>query len=301
MAGLDLCFKEWPIFVGGTSVCLFYFSFVHALVLPLVAMTQAPNEVAAPSLEDFHFVFQGSVVRTAATTLSAVKPSDKTIVVKVNKVIQPSSKAATRYEGKEVTVVLEKKPPELKPETEGVFYTNSLVSGDGLAVKGVVDIHPGHQDSVVAAATARRDDAVVRQAQRADLVVSGKVVAIREPDSNVLNAGGRLRITEHPARWREAEIEVQSVEKGPNRQRIRVLFPLSHDVLWKAAPKYQVGEEGIWFLHKNQTETAPVHRWMGAMTATQQDGYTALSPADFHPKASAERVKPLIEKAKGTK
>jgi hypothetical protein len=282
-------------------VCHLYIASFLAATLLTTLGDEPANPITLPPLDDFHFVFQGTVVKARATAVSAVKATDRTLIVKVKKVIQPSSKAAARYEGKEITVLLDQKQPTPLPEpgAQGVFYTNTLVSGEGLAVEGVADFRPDHATTATAAASARRDDALVRQAANADLVVTGKVVAVNQPPSDVVNAGGKLRITEHPARWREAEIEIQSTEKGPNRQRVHVLFPLSHDVLWKNAPKYKVGQEGIWFLHKNQTESPAVHHWLGAMSASQQDGYTALSPVDFHPKETAERIKPLIERAKG--
>jgi hypothetical protein len=97
--------------------------------------------------------------------------------------------------------------------------------------------------------------------------------------------------------WREAVIEIQSVEKGKpaKKNQVVVLFPQSKDVMWYKAPKFQKDQEGAWLLHRNQTQHVEVHRWMGAQAAQQGDGYTALNPLDFQPQAQVKQIKQLIK------
>jgi hypothetical protein len=255
----------------------------------------------AELLKHYVFVFNGTVRKLKATTMAAVKPTDRTIVVKVDKVLQPATKVGKRYEGKEITVDLTDNQP-VEVGKQGVFYTNSLVSGESLAVRGIVNFNPEHPSVTAAAVQAVPTEAIRAALEKADTVVVGKVVDVREPAAQVLNAGGapKVRVSEHAAYWQEAVIDVQSVEKGDaNRNKqVVVLFPRSQDVRWKSAPKFEKGQEGAWLLHRNQTTNVQVHRWMGALAASEKEGYTALKPSNFYPKDQVERMRAVLNDLK---
>jgi hypothetical protein len=125
------------------------------------------------------------------------------------------------------------------------------------------------------------------------------VIEVREPSKKVLTADQpkKVRISEHVPNWREAVIEVQSVVKGdvPANKRVIVLFPQGNDILWKHSPKFQVGQEGTWMLHKNQTPSKHVAMWLGAQAAQDNEGYTALDPDDYQPKAQDDRVQKVLK------
>jgi hypothetical protein len=123
---------------------------------------------------------------------------------------------------------------------KGVFYTNSLVSGESLVVKGIANFHPEHSTTAEAVVATQPDRLLDKQISGAQAVVVGTVVAIKEPNPRVLNGGSpKIRITEHAAFWREAVISVDSVEKGKlnGKSTFHVLFPESYDAAWRGCPK----------------------------------------------------------------
>jgi hypothetical protein len=280
---------------------LFYLAACPLLAAALPSFPQDEAK-AAPSSDDYPFVFEGTVQKKAASTVAAVKSAERTAVVKVTAVLHPTTRDAKRYVGKEITVVYEDRQPLPLPEAgaKAVFSTKPLVSAESLAVKGVAALTPEHIAATRAAALARPEQTVLRQIAKADLVVTGKVVAIRDPSREVLSGGSnRVSTREHAAQWREAEIEVQSVEKGekPRKNTVHVLFPASPDASWKHAPKFTLNQEGTWLLHKDQSKNPQIHRWMGALTVQQNDAFTALDSIDFHKKEESARIKALVQKA----
>jgi hypothetical protein len=111
----------------------------------------------------------------------------------------------------------------------------------------------------------------------------------------------RKPITEHDPQWREAEIEVDAVEKGgTGKKKVVVRFPGSDDVRWYKAPKFQPGQEGVFILQKAAGETAarPSTRRgravaAAAETAAGADTFTALDPDDFQPSERAPEIRAL--------
>ncbi len=93
-----------------------------------------------------------------------------------------------------------------------------------------------------------------------------------------------LGVTEHDPRWTEAIVEVESVEKGDAGPTVTVLFPGSRDVSWFRAPKFEVGDSGIWLLHKDLIEEFDI------------PAFTALDTADFRPRSELDRVRALIRR-----
>jgi hypothetical protein len=138
----------------------------------------------------------------------------------------------------------------------------------------------------------------------ADIVVSGRVVSVRLLDESVRSRGKTAvaapstgHVSEHSARWNEAIVEVQTVEKGrESHKQIVVRFPRSTDVAWAKAPKFEPGQEGLFVLHKASDEEAPSPRSAGAKRKRPQS-YVALHAGDFLPAHGAEAVKALMPTA----
>src|SRR5215212_8731452 len=79
------------------------------------------------------FVFAGEVVRTRATTMEIVEPTDETAVVRVERVLSAPDDLGVRR-GSQVTVRLQS---AAKKGQRAVFFTVGWISGDGLAVQEV--------------------------------------------------------------------------------------------------------------------------------------------------------------------
>jgi len=251
-----------------------------------------PKPRARQLADEAKFVFQGSVKKVKASTLKGVPKSDRTVVVRVDRVIQ-APEALSDHAGRDVTVLLG--PGEkVDPGQTLIFYTNGWIFGEGVAVQSI-----GHETATTpkVAALSNHPDEPVRslrtrealaQADRADLIVTGRVAAVRLPaaEANARAKGmasGRTseRISEHAPLWQEAVIAVDEVHKGGRaRKQVVVRFPSSSDVRWYQAPKFHAGQEGVFLLHKQQAGGARA-KAMGAPLKGEQ--YTALHPGDFQP------------------
>jgi hypothetical protein len=226
------------------------------------AMT--PGSRSGSLIEQARFVFQGTVKKVKATTLKSVPASDRTIIVRVDRVIQ-SPEALSDYAGHDVTVQMA--PGEkVRPGETLIFYTTGWIFGDSLAVQSV-----GHEEATaprVAAMSAHPEDpvrtlhatAAMAQAARADLVVTGRVSSVRVPAGAKARAkalaGGTTteRISEHAPMWQEAVIDVDETHKGRERRRqVVVRFPSSTDVRWYRAPKFHAGQEASSFCTSNRS------------------------------------------------
>jgi hypothetical protein len=76
------------------------------------------DELAAKA----EFIFTGTLQKVKATTMPEVPVSDKTVVVRVDEILQAPG-SLRDFAGKEVTVQLIK-PTEMKPGDLATFFTN---------------------------------------------------------------------------------------------------------------------------------------------------------------------------------
>jgi hypothetical protein len=135
------------------------------------------------------------------------------------------------------------------------------------------------------------DEPVAALRQRidsAELVVSGRVVEILEPPPS-----GTTRISEHDPNWQEAVIEVDEVAKGDlgddQVKQVVVRFAESSDIRWYQAPKFEVGQEGVWMLGDT---TAIAAR---AELGEEPGKYLALESADFVSMEQIDEIRSLVE------
>ena len=258
----------------------------------------------ADSKADAPFVFEGSVKTLSASNVSAVPADERIAVVQVDHV-RLAPRALAGFAGKEIT--LRMAPGEkLAAGEKGVFYTDSLVFADNLAVQSM-----GHDPLVQTEAKAALASAgpVARQLRsridQADCIVSGQVTEVRPLQPAAAKTAAKALagaptalpepISEHTPFWQEAVVQVSSVHKGPKQQMMAVLFPASTDVRWRNAPKFKKGQKGTWLLHS----TAPAA--VTAMPTTARGKgpayYTALDPNDFHSSAEGAVIRAMLPAA----
>ena len=150
----------------------------------------------------------------------------------------------------------------------------------------------------------------------ADLVVLGKVVAVKLPGESEVAAQQAARdmvpaalkpVSEHDPKWREAVVEVDQVQKGQHSaKRVNVLFPSSTDVRWYKAPKFTAGQQGFFALHKSKMKESErldtrARAPAAAPSEKEVEVYTALHPADFQPIAHEERMRSAIARVPAAK
>jgi hypothetical protein len=139
--------------------------------------------------------------------------------------------------------------------------------------------------------------ALRNRANRAELVVTGKVTEIREAPRQP-----KAPITEHDPEWRQAVVAVEDAPRtGASRARkpkqVVIRFAASPDVRWAKAPKFAVGDAGVWMLgEKKQTKDAEAMR---TAAGAQKNEFVVVEPEDFLPMEFTERVRTLLAKKSG--
>jgi len=271
------------------------------------------------------FVFQGTIQKVKSATMKQVPIDDRTAVVAVDQVLEAPENLA-KFAGQEITVHLSGRQ-KIKPGQKMIFHAVSWIYGDSIAVRSLSQepVKASHMALLSAAS-----DPVEQRAQRmkrerfddADLVVSGKVLAVRLPSETSTNkkvkgvgAGliaqsTRKPVSEHDPKWREAIVEVADVHKGSHKKKqVVVRFPASMDVMWHQSPKFQPGQQGYFMLQKSEAKTTgrkPTRKATAKGTAqlvaaapavAARDSYVALDPADFQPFNEPGGVKSIIESA----
>ncbi len=263
------------------------------------ALPQATNNPAALAKQS-SITFVGTVSQVAATTLAAVPKSPQTIVVRVDSVLKKPA-AVSLKKGDTVTVEV-KDPAAFQEGTQATFYTEGWIFGSGVAVKELGHAAPPSgptpapvetpEKTVVQSPSDISDQDLQRLIAAADYVVTGRITDVH-PWTVPKSAVPRYRTSEHSASWHEAVLQVQSVLKGPKLKRNKIVlrFPLSRDVAWVSAPKFEPGQQGVFILQKEDVSGAAA-----TSGATKADVYTCLRPGDFVPMTEEPRVRSLLKK-----
>jgi len=221
------------------------------------------------------FIFSGTVHKNSASPDSAV--------VRVDEILRNAG-VVSDVLGKEVMVLLD--GPPLKEGEQVVFFTNVAIYGNQLTVR---EIGRASSEPNLAALQIRDvikaapDSELETRLAAADLVVLGKVSSVRARASR-----DRRVPSEHDPEWWQATVRIESVEKGAAASTtVLVLFPHSVDIRWFAAPKFKVGQEGVFLLQR----TSDNNLQNIDLKAT---GFTALHPQDFQPTQALPKVKRLV-------
>ncbi|HEY2954119.1 MAG TPA: hypothetical protein VGK89_02580 [Candidatus Eisenbacteria bacterium] len=268
----------------------------------------SPDTRAEDPRDRARFVFQGTVKKLRASALDEVPASDRTVVVRVERVIH-APEVLGDCAGEDVTVRLAE-GETVKSGESLIFHTRGWIFGQGIAVESV-----GHDPATKRAVTALshhpgdpakslRAREAMEQSGRADLIVTGRVSAVRAAPretparaSRTASGTAARRVSEHDPLWQEAVIEVEEVHKGRNPgPRVVVCFPKSADVRWHLAPKFRKGQRGVFLLHREQLVRGAARAGGAARGAGL---YTALHPADVQPLAELPRIRRAAGKARG--
>ena len=266
-----------------------------ALALPGVPAVAQMSRAALVKRSDIIFI--GTVTQVGAVAAPEVPASPRTTVVRIDNVLEKPA-AVALAPGDWVTVETVQ-PGSLKPGTQATFYTTGWIFGRGVAVREVGH-EPGRspvvvadQQEAVARARLEVNDADLKaHIQRAAMVVAGRVEQVRPAELAAAPTRPK-RITEHDPQWQEAIIHVQDGIKGAQAgDQVVVRFPGSRDVAWVGAPRFTVGQEGTFLLHKDSTTGSPLTMIAGKAVPA----YTALHDVDVLSKQDATRVRALIRK-----
>lgn len=226
-------------------------------------------------------VFKGTVEKTGASTMPAVKANVSTAVVRVDQVIDGPG-APPDLVGKQITVQLLDQR-SVKAGTQAVFFTKGWLLGNSMAVIEVgrvaatVDVQRV-SEQIKNTRRKMADEKLQDALATTETVIVGRVINVRPSDIPHIGS-------EHDPDWYQANILVESVLKGqlPGRE-VTLLFPHSDDVMWHDSPKFTEGEQGIWLLHRNQARLPGI-----------ENRYTVLNPLDFRSREELNRVQQLLK------
>ena len=229
------------------------------------------------------FVFRGVVQRLNTTTVPGIQVNARTAVVRIEEVLH-APRVLSDHAGQEITVQLSR---PARTGERGIFFTLPRIYANSVAVDEVERLQMGKDDKALRDLATQIGGVVAKLPDRhlqhrssdADLVVVGKVSSITS-----LRSRQPYAITRHDPDWQEASIAVQAVEKGRfTGKNLVVLFPQSGDLMWKVSPKFHVGQEGVWILHRQPIK------------GLNAQYYLALDPGDFHPKDQQSRIRKLLQ------
>lgn len=268
-----------------------------ALALSLPGTEGVTQMSRAALVKQSDIIFIGTVTQVGAVAVPEVPASPRTVVVRVDEVLEKPAAVALAA-GDSVTVETGR-PGSLKAGTQATFYTTGWIFGKGVAVREV-----GHEPGRSPVVAVDQRDAVVRarrevndadlraHIQKAAMVVAGRVEQVRPAELTAAPTRPK-RITEHDPDWQEAIIQVEQGLKGAQAgDQVVVRFPGSPDVAWVGAPKFTVGQEGTFLLHKDSTTGSPL-----AMIAGRSvPAYTALHKLDVFSTQDAPRIRAMIAK-----
>jgi len=266
-------------------------------------MAARSRETAPPP--EARFVFKGTVKQLQAVTAPTIPDAEKAAIVRVDEVIQ-APQLLSKIGGRDITVYLGRK--KLAEGDQAIFYTTGVHFGksiavearDHLAVTKVLVTLALHGRDPVKNLRARETQA---RMDSADMVVSGTVVAVRQPaDAGTAAVTARrplIKPSEHDPGWQEAVIKIDDMYKGPSgTETVVVRFPKSRDIMWHDAPKFHVGQRGTFILHRGSPAGEPTAHAATVTTTTAAaaapEVYTALQPLDFHPVERGDVIRPLL-------
>jgi hypothetical protein len=227
-----------------------------------------------------HIIFLGRVVKLQAANVEALKAGENMALVRVEELLDAPAGVAG-LKGQDVTVEL-LRPEGLKTGQRAVFFTNGVLFGQHLAVKEVGQL-PAPADRAqmkaqIAAVRAKMvEETLQARVAGSVLVIVGKVLSVKE----IERIGP---ISEHQGDWAVAVVQIEGIEKGTfDGKTVKVYFPQSTDERWLLSPKFHVGQQGVWLLHREGNFGLP------------EAALTALNALDFQPLGALERVRRLAK------
>jgi len=166
---------------------------------------------------------------------------------------------------------------ELDVGASYIFETVPLKYGDSVEVRAV-DVRPASSHAKAERGLAS-DPTLATRVRLAALIVLGDV-------ADVQPAGATPRVSEHAAAWYDAFVRVERVYVGsPPNDSITLRFPESSDVQWHDAPRFQVGDRGIFLLGRDAPE------------GSAKMVFSALNPLDFVPADRGKEIEAILAKS----
>jgi hypothetical protein len=223
-------------------------------------------------------IFSGTVVERGKSTVPTLPSGENLVVVRVDRGLRVDPVLGD-LQGRTVTLVAQA-PETLAIGQRAVFFTNSWIHGQGIAVR-----ESEHRDlseaDAVAAVVAQLPQLHLRDRLRsAALVVDAEVVKISHMP--------RTSYERNAALWAAADLRVKQVLRGEAHDATIVYFPTAARPPWTNAPRFREGQHGIFVLHSPSQNATLSERML------ETGALVALDPADFQPESQLPEIKGLL-------
>jgi len=223
-------------------------------------------------------IFSGTVIKIGDSTVPDVPSRENLAVVRVDRALR-ADPVLGDLRGKMITVAA-LAAEDLSPGQRAVFFTNSWIHGRGIAVREVAHWDVQEEDNVALTIAQLPQIHLQERLQSAESVVEAEVVRISTVE--------RTSFDRNAALWAAAELKVERVLRGEQRQSTVVYFPTSDHPLWARAPHFKECQQGIFILHAPNRNATPSEATLGT------DSLVALDPADFQPESQLQEVEKLL-------
>lgn len=259
------------------------FTTFAVLAPALAALAQTPEGGRAGAT----FVFLGTVAAPAsARATEGVEPA---VTVRVDAIYFQKGTFESQV-GRDVSIV--GASSRLRDRVQYVFYADPIQFGDRVTVR-LLDLADAEPPTTARAAAAVQQESTRAFARRelqerlvqAELVVTGTVTRVAP-----LGAGAAPE-SEHLPDFRVARVKVERFLRGTaSATELEFVFAASRDVQWYRAPKFRVGDRGIFLLQRGGGQ--------GERPAVGRQRLTLLNPQDFRPLDDAALVEAVLKEVR---
>ncbi|MCX6249854.1 MAG: hypothetical protein NTX61_03785 [Bacteroidetes bacterium] len=225
------------------------------LLLILVFINQCRTTGVSSNMDGLFqnsdFIFQGKILKMNETNFPGIQKSEKTLIVKVTKIIQ-SSKDYEDFVNNDVTVVLpDDKKYSLQEGSEYIYFTKIWLIGKTLATK-VNEVETSIQNfeqvknNLTLYQEKTHQDTLKKRVTNANVVALGKILEVKDAeDKRPPNE------SEHNPTYRIATLQIEELLKGDIKEkRIDFFFSDSYDIRWYKSPKFKVDDQGVFLLSR---------------------------------------------------
>jgi hypothetical protein len=237
---------------------------------------------AGPPLDELvrssHLIFVGTILERGTSTVPIVAPREDLATVRIDRALR-ASPVLGDLRGKTITVVT-LAPESLAVGQSAVFFTNSWIHGQGIAVHEVAHWDSEEEGRVAAAIGEMPSRHLMERLQSAELVVVAEVAQVRKVQSE---GYGRKAFA-----WLAADIEIERTLRGPHRDTAIVYFPSTNKGWSRNAPRFTEHQRGIFLLRPKSSIAA------SGLASLAAEGFVAVDPADFQPESRLSEVEGLV-------
>lgn len=235
------------------------------------------DETSIMSLtRDTGLIFAGTVFKLGDSTVPSLPAQPDFVVIRVERGLRVEPVLGDLRD--KLITMAPREPGRLRVGERAVFFTHSWIHGGGIAVQEVNHLSIDAADAVAAAVERLPEEYLMDRVRSAELVVLADVESIEELP--------RMSFERDAALWAAAHLRVERVLRGPAVTEAVVYFPTSVGPPWFTAPRFHVGQRGVFLLHE------PVRkRW--SEKVLESGSLVALDPNDYQ----SEEKLPVVERA----